>query len=307
MMENVQRKASELWHDFLEPDLGFSRDHLQVTFSGHRGFHLHVRDPAMWHLDAAARRELVNWIRGEGLKVSDRLLQQTMANADVLGDGWDRRLAGALKELTDRAGAGLQDAEERAAHRRELIELGKGKGKGIVARRIDSLLERFDALDQPMRERVRGGMFDSLGGTNSSPNQHVETLMKLLKESSAIQLGTAGETDEVVTVDVRRIIRWPTGLHGKTGMRVTELPLERLAPDRGEAFDATTEALALRGSTRYEVEVTVPEACVTLRGREFELAAGQRLEVDEAEAAFLLLKGWAQAPKRGVTAPAAAQ
>ena len=39
------------------------------------------------------------------------------------------------------------------------------------------------------------------------------------------------EADEVVTIDVRRQIRWPTSLHGKSGLRVTEFPLSRLDPD----------------------------------------------------------------------------
>ena len=34
--------------------------------------------------------------------------------------------------------------------------------------------------------------------------------LNLLKADASVVLGSAGETDEVVTIDVRRQIRWPT-------------------------------------------------------------------------------------------------
>ena len=73
MIEVIQEQAWSLWNDFLEPDFGFNEEYLQVTFSGHRGFHLHYRDPKFFHLDSEARRELVSHIRGEGVEVSDLL------------------------------------------------------------------------------------------------------------------------------------------------------------------------------------------------------------------------------------------
>ena len=66
MIDVIQEQAWSLWNDFLEPDFGFKEEYLQVTFSGHRGFHLHYRDPKFFHLDSEARRELVSHIRGEG-------------------------------------------------------------------------------------------------------------------------------------------------------------------------------------------------------------------------------------------------
>ena len=51
-----------------------------------------------------------------------------------------------------------------------------------------------------------------------------------------------GETDENVTVDVKRVIRWVGSLHGKSGLRVTEFPLSRLEPGRSNSFDAMAES-----------------------------------------------------------------
>ena len=83
MISVIQNKHGPCGTIF-EPDFGFSEDHLQVTFSGHRGFHLHYRDPKFFHLDSEARRELVSHIRGEGVEVSDLLERSRNPNAT----GW---------------------------------------------------------------------------------------------------------------------------------------------------------------------------------------------------------------------------
>ena len=69
MIQVIQEQAWSLWNDFLEPEFGFDEKYLQVTFSGHIGFHLHYRDPSLFHLDSEARREMVSYIRGEGVDV----------------------------------------------------------------------------------------------------------------------------------------------------------------------------------------------------------------------------------------------
>ena len=58
MLEVIQEQAWSLWNDYLEPEFGFSEDHLQVTFSGHRGFHLHYRDPKLFHLDSESAQRV---------------------------------------------------------------------------------------------------------------------------------------------------------------------------------------------------------------------------------------------------------
>ena len=46
MLELIQNQAWKLWSEFLEPEFGFQEQYVQVSFSGHRGYHIHVRDPA---------------------------------------------------------------------------------------------------------------------------------------------------------------------------------------------------------------------------------------------------------------------
>ncbi|MDP6885745.1 MAG: DNA primase small subunit domain-containing protein, partial [Candidatus Thalassarchaeaceae archaeon] len=70
MLDLIHDQAWSLWNDFLEPEFNMKREFSQFTFSGHRGFHIHVRDPALLGMDSNARREIVNYIRGEGLEVN---------------------------------------------------------------------------------------------------------------------------------------------------------------------------------------------------------------------------------------------
>jgi DNA primase small subunit len=64
---NVARDEVLRLIDFLEMDLGFSRRELLVTFSGHRGFHVHVETPEVKELSQDARREIVDYVKGIGL------------------------------------------------------------------------------------------------------------------------------------------------------------------------------------------------------------------------------------------------
>lgn len=64
---NVARDEVLKLIDFLENDFGISRDEMAVTFSGHRGFHVHVESETVRSLGQDGRREIVDYIKGLGL------------------------------------------------------------------------------------------------------------------------------------------------------------------------------------------------------------------------------------------------
>ena len=49
----------------------------------------------------------------------------------------------------------------------------------------------------------------------------------------------AGETDEPVTCDIKRLIRLPFSLHGKTGLKVVKIGIDEL-----KTFDPLNDAIA---------------------------------------------------------------
>ena len=284
MLDVIQEQAHGLWNDFLQPEFGFDEQFLQVTFSGHRGFHLHYRDPSLFHLDSEARRELVSHIRGEGVDVQGGL---TRFNDDS-ANGWTKRIREQIPSLIDKLVDIAQEAEGSSKIMKDL-HLGlkenlqrEGKpGKGPAS--IKKLADMF--LHEERKNSVCNGQISRLGSLQG-------LFLDLVKSDASIVLGAAGETDEVVTIDVRRQIRWPTSLHGKTGMRVTEFPLQRLDNDSSNPFDALSEAFVFGSDKSLTVEIVVDDAVLRFGNESYDVSNGDQLFVSESAATFLSLKGW---------------
>ena len=284
MISVIQEQAWSLWNDFLEPDFGFKEEHLQVTFSGHRGFHLHYRDPSFFHLDSEARRELVSHIRGEGVEVTDLLERSRSPNST----GWARRVGRGIGTVVDKLDQIYNG--DKSTLRIMLASLQEMMDReGIKGLRGKASIEKLAELMQveARRERVLSGRLHGL-------NNHAQLFQNLIKSDSSVVLGNAGETDEVVTIDTRRQIRWPGSLHGKCGMRVTEFPLSRLDPDSSNSFDCLSEGIALSRDKNVTVEMTVDDAIARFDERVIDASTGDVIEIHEAGATFLVLKGWAR-------------
>jgi DNA primase small subunit len=93
-----------------------------------------------------------------------------------------------------------------------------------------------------------------------------------------------GETDEPVTSDIKRLIRLPSSLHGKTGFEVVPMTRERL-----DTFDPFTDAVPAEfGDDVVKVVVENP-ARITFKGEEFSLKEGEN-EVPEYVAVYLVCR-----------------
>ena len=287
MLKVIQDQAWALWNDFLEPEFGFSEDHLQVTFSGHRGFHLHYRDPRLFHLDSEARRELVSHIRGEGVDVQGGLARYHDRDAK----GWTQRIRDGMDAMiaTLRSINRGDDGSSGELRRLEAALQSLQDREGNTSQRSATAIKRLaELMDHDNRvQRLKEGKFELLG--------NYQTLfLNLLKADASVVLGSAGETDEVVTIDVRRQIRWPTSLHGKSGMRVSEFPLARLDPDSSTAYNPLNEAFVLGLDDAHELEWVVDDAVAQFGQHRMESASGERFRIHESGATFLVLKGWAK-------------
>ena len=285
MLEVIQEQAWTLWNDYLEPEFGFKEKYLQVTFSGHRGFHLHYRDPALFHLDSEARREIVSHIRGEDVDVKGSLARFHLGDRT----GWANRINRGMESVVEK----LQEiANKQKGYTSVLDELHDGlksqarrenrsssKGKTSI-QNLGELL-----INQQRADNLLAGNFGVL-------NKHESLFLDLLKTDTSVVLSNAGEADEVVTIDVRRQIRWPTSLHGKSGMRVTEFPLDRLDPDKSNRFDPLYEAVALGTDNNLQVEIIQEDCLFKFFDKEWNPKKGEILEISDAVATFLVLKGW---------------
>ena len=147
--------------DFLQPEFGFKEQFLQVTFSGHRGFHLHYRDPSLFHLDSEARRELVSHIRG-GVDVQGGL---TRINDDR-SNGWAKRIRKQIPNLIDKL-VRIAERQEDSPRLMKDLHLAlkdhlqrEGKpGKGPAS--IQKLADMF--LHDERKQSVVNGQISRLG------------------------------------------------------------------------------------------------------------------------------------------------
>jgi DNA primase small subunit len=283
MISKIQEQAWTLWSEFLEPEFGFKEQYVQTSFSGHRGFHIHVRDPSLLHIDSNARRQLVNYIRGEGINV-----QTTLSGPN---SGWQNRISGGISSVTHK----LKIINEKGPdYKQYLDELqsaleksAKVPGSTIKKVSTNKIKEIAELADEERLGRLMRDNKLRVFGEKNTP-----IFWEMVKGDSSVVLGSAGETDEAVTVDVKRVIRWIGSLHGKCGLRVTEMPLERLNPESSNPFNPLEEAIVFSSDKKFNILLNKDDVTAELAGVRVEGNAGDKLEVTESLATFLVLKGW---------------
>ncbi|MDZ7850445.1 MAG: DNA primase small subunit PriS [Halodesulfurarchaeum sp.] len=258
--------------DLLERDFGF--EDLSITFSGGRGYHVHVRDPSIQSLDREQRREVVEYVRGSGLSLESLLTEEPVAGMGrktptarrslPTSGGWGRRVVSRVQALTEEL---LELDEEQAIDRlTDFAGVGETKAAAVlsvVKRNTDAVMAGNVDVHPAFLPVVRAMV-----------EKTVET------DASAI--------DEPVTTDTHRLIRLPGSLHGGSGLRV--VPLDRA--DVAD-FDPLSEAIpeTFRGH-EIEVEVTEPRT-VELDGESLSVRPGYH-ELPEYAGIYLMARGWAE-------------
>ncbi len=277
MLAQVKEEYEKLL-DFITTDFGIPQEKQQMTFSGGRGYHLHVHDPRVFSLGSPERREIVDYITGKGFEV-EAFLKPVATPVSESGPylklgsykklrggrGWGKRVHTGIVKLLDP----LEEMDEKARinYLSELKGVGKKKA-GQTLKLLFSGEEGERGID-----RIRRGEGFAI--------DRLSTILTPVIRTISVELG--GETDEPVTGDVNRLIRAPGSLHGKSGFKVTTIPdleaLKEFDPLRDTlafAWDEQVEVLPLRSSTFY------------LKGEEFTLEPGEPQELPEAAAVFAL-------------------
>jgi DNA primase small subunit len=253
--------------DFLEADFAF--EDLTVVFSGGRGYHVHVRDEGIQHLQRDARREIVDYVRGIGLDPGSliRTEMRGSVTARVLptDGGWGRRVHGRLLAFVDDL-EGLSE-EEALARLQELDGIGEGRA------------ETVHGAIQRNREAIEAGNMEA-GGVGI--RTLVDSLVtEVVEEENA-------PIDEPVSTDTNRLIRLPGSLHGGSGLAVRRI--DRTAID---AFDPLTDAVP-ETFRHHDIAVEVTDGGrVELDGDSFTLQEGE-VSVPESLGVFLMCRGRAE-------------
>ncbi|UPM42171.1 DNA primase small subunit PriS [Halocatena salina] len=261
--------------DFLHGDFGFDPERTSVVFSGSRGYHVHVREDDVRTLDRDARREIVEYVIGEGIDDIDQLTRvETVAGMGTKNPvekrilktegGWGRRVHDRLVSVTESV---------QAAERSDAVE---------QLRAFDGIGEKgAGKLYRTMTERS-----EEIANGNLDAGKFIHRLAQRLFERAVDEESVP--IDEPVTTDVNRLIRLPGSLHGGSGLLVTPLAHEEI-----EAFDPLVDAVP---STFEDAEITIEsktEQAVQLGGKRHNIQAGNDT-VQESVGVFLMARGRAE-------------
>jgi len=262
--------------DFLENDFGF--EDLTVVFSGGRGYHVHVRDERIRHLERDARREIVDYVRGIGLEFDELVDEEAVAGTAGRSSpaqkrtlstegGWSARAHRHMLAVVDEL---LAMAEADALDRLQEYD-GIGEGKATAA--LNAARSNYEQLEA--------------GNIDVHPAFY--QLAKILLHE--VVAADNAPIDEPVTTDTNRLIRLPGSLHGGSGLEV-----QRIDRDDLDAFDPLVDPVpeTFRG---HDITVEVTDGgLVELDGDSFTLEAGNET-VPEHVGVFLMARGRAEKGK----------
>lgn len=240
---------------FLTKDLGIPEEDMHIFFSGHRGYHLHVRNEEVRKLDESQRREIVDYVLGLGLDAFYQGLYKKPKDV-IVGPqrddpGWRGRFAREIYRL-------IMEGTER-----ELVELG------FSSRRTRLIIQERPERQQRWQKQILWGEFEDRFEVK-------ESIWRAIIERAVSKGALPAEIDTVVTTDIHRLIRLPETLNGKTGLRAAAVAnLDVFDPFRdpiafeGEHTVRVSEAPAFRmGEATYgpfeNEEVTLPAAAAML-------------------------------------------
>jgi DNA primase small subunit len=252
--------------DVLDEELGIDMRTVRLVFSGGRGYHLHVQEIALRSYDAQERREVIDYICGIGINPG------RMMSGYVPGQrGWHQRyrscLITYLTTLISMPGAEAQSS---------LCAL-----RGIGETRATRFLQNAPDLLREITTDPRT--------VNIRDPTIIDILVTLATEKEsplhAMILEAGVQADEPVSTDIRRLIRLPGSLHGKSGFRVTPL-----TPKELPQFDPLIDAVPF--SDRGVLIEAPREYVVPLLENTWQIRPGTQT-VPEAVALFLCCRGMA--------------
>ncbi len=216
-IDDAKRNTLKVYDEFLVGDLGIDPSKIQLNYSGHRGYHIRVRDKHVFKVRSAGRVEIVHTITGVGLDgtkvISTPVGVPQIPRRDV--PGWGGRVADALIDF-------LRHIDEYDGNERWVPSLKRARDQLVTG-----LIK-----DPPALRKVQGL------GVKSWQEIVTVAVMKY-----------GGKIDVPVTHDIHRVIRLIGSLNGKTGFAVTVLDRDSI-----DGFDPFRDALAF-GDEMLKIKV----------------------------------------------------
>ena len=295
MLAAVKVEFIKLVDRWLISKLGYDADDIHIVFSGGRGYHAHIEDPRILNLDAHERREIVDLVTGKA-DLNNFLIEEAVKSGKR-GEGMGYKVPS--HQLPD-----PERGDWRGDLARETLNFFSEVDILLKNGNRDDAIKKFaDLVD--IKQEEASLFLDFLEKRDSDGRRRLGKLIverridledklranfwQRIAEKLYVQL--AGEADEPVTADVKRLIRLPSSLHGKTGFVA-----RRMSRDELDAFDPLKDALAF-GRAPVEVE-GASDVSFELGGVTHHLEKGKVAALPEYATVFACLRGTAQIPSR---------
>ncbi|MGI0100118.1 MAG: DNA primase catalytic subunit PriS [Candidatus Micrarchaeaceae archaeon] len=257
-LEGVKDEAVKLVEEFLIPDFGFQEDDISINFSGNRGYHIHVRNEKIFKLDGDARKEIGNYITGNGIDLGSFFPTLGRRGVRLEGPkptdhGWGGKLAnGVIKAL----GGGISG----------LMELGIDKKTAEMLTRkhaevaLGITTGNWDKIDIPKKAELWSNVLKSIA----------------ISQSDAI--------DKNVSTDIYHLIRLPGSIHGDTGLAAKAVKSLKAFG----RFDPMDDAVVFDDAATKVRASNVPK--FAMHGSEFGPYGNEDVVLPRYAAVYLMLK-----------------
>ncbi len=268
-MDEVTEEALKLT-DFLYDDFGFHKKDVRVNFSGSKGYHIHVTSDEVKSLDADARRQIIDYISGEGLEIDNFLVAEEGVPGIVYRGNsakqHSHRLVGPKGDSIGWGARIYQVAEE-------ILGMGEKELLGIDGIGPKNAKKLFVEREKNLRQ-LRDGKWSAFWG---NIGKHLRNEIK--KRSISIT-----DEDRQVTADVSRLIRVPDTIHGGSGLLARKVKSL-------QDFDPLVDAVAF-GGDKVRVRMCSDVGAFDLMGAGWGPYSGAQVaEVPESVGIYLMLKG----------------
>jgi DNA primase small subunit len=241
-------------------DFGCSSKEIDISFSGHRGYHVCVESNAIQALDQTARKEIVDYILGIGMDpqlhgLGEKIIEgsRLLVGPSLEAPGWSGRIARGTYELL------LSSTSE------NLEEIG------LSTRTISAITKHRELLLKSWKAKGPWSVVKDVG----AESWRKIALYAVEKQSAKI--------DTVVTTDIHRLIRLGNTLHGKTGLKKIKVAATGI-----ERFNPFKSAVAFRKGTAKVRISSAPQ--FQLRDESYGPYQDEAVELPTAVALLLLCK-----------------
>ncbi len=288
MFAAVKVEFIKLVDSYLLGDFGFDVSDIQIVFSGGRGYHAHVRNDRVLKLDSHERREIVDFITATGLDYNRLVWTKAYDSSIYQGHKTIKK----IKYLPKPDGGGWRGKVGRAAY--EILDELENSDKEHVLERLSSHKGIGDKLAEEIWEDLFAGEPGNRGvdilrreRTGFSKEQYLTNFLNFIVEESKVNI--SGETDEPVTSDIKRLIRLPGSLHGKSCLVVMKLDREQL-----DDFEPLRDAFWEGFSDTPVKLMGIKDLKIRLKDEEFQVRKGEAVELPEFAALFFLCQKFSE-------------